>query len=193
MRTVPPPPAPKPKFRREIALEVARELCRWLKPECERLIVAGSLRRGKAEVGDIEILYIPHTRVVADGLFDERVVSQVDELLTQLIARGLLEQRRTIAGAVTWGAKNKLARHVATGMPVDFFAADAANWFNYLVCRTGSAENNVRIAAAAKARGWHWHPYGTGFTDERGRPVSVTSERDVFTLLELPYLEPHQR
>ena len=40
-------------------MAVAAELCRGLKSATARMVVAGSLRRGKAEVGDIEILYIP--------------------------------------------------------------------------------------------------------------------------------------
>lgn len=193
MNTLPASESARPKYRRAIALQVAGDLCRLLKALCERLIVAGSLRRGKQEVGDIEILYIPRCVEEPDGLFEKRTVSQVDALLTQLIAREQLTQRRTATDTITWGPKNKLAQHWPTGMPVDFFAADAGNWFNYLVCRTGSAENNIRIASTARARGWKWHPYGAGFTDERGRPVPVTSEQDVFTLLDLPYLEPHQR
>lgn len=36
-----------------------------------------------------------------------------------------------------YGSKNKLMRHRASGIPVDLFSATTANWFNYLVCRTG--------------------------------------------------------
>jgi DNA polymerase/3'-5' exonuclease PolX len=42
-----------------IARKVADELVQALTPRCEQICIAGSLRRGKAEVGDIEILYIP--------------------------------------------------------------------------------------------------------------------------------------
>lgn len=37
----------KRRWPRSIAVGVARELCSVLNPLCERLIVAGSLRRGK--------------------------------------------------------------------------------------------------------------------------------------------------
>ena len=43
----------KPKIPREQALAVFYELKRELDPFCERLELAGSLRRGKAEVGDV--------------------------------------------------------------------------------------------------------------------------------------------
>jgi DNA polymerase beta thumb len=42
------------------------------------------------------------------------------------------------------------------------------------------------------ALGWSWHAYGNGFT--RGRETKrVTSEREVFEHLGLPYLEPQHR
>jgi hypothetical protein len=49
----------KPRYPAALALEVARELCAALKPHCEKLIVAGSLRRRKKDVGDLEILFLP--------------------------------------------------------------------------------------------------------------------------------------
>ena len=55
-------PPIKTRFPRAAAIAVARELCEALKPHCERLIVAGSLRRMKQQVGDVEIVYIPKIR-----------------------------------------------------------------------------------------------------------------------------------
>ena len=37
------------------------------------------------------------------------------------------------------------------------------------------------------------NPYGAGFTDGHGNLVPVTSERDVFELVGLKYLEPWER
>jgi len=186
----------KTKFPREQAMEVAAALCNCLKPITERLIVAGSLRRRKAEVGDIEVLYIPRVIQAQDPneLLPKLVtVNLVDEWLKVVLAAGVLVKRQTKTGAEPWGAKNKLAVHVNSGIPVDFFSATDANWFNYLVCRTGSADNNLAICNAAMAKGWKWNPYGVGFTNDRGEIVPVTSEREVFEFVGLPYKEPWER
>jgi DNA polymerase/3'-5' exonuclease PolX len=184
----------KTKYPRADALKVAKELCDLMKPLCERLVVAGSLRRRKPEVGDVEILFIPQFVTVPDGLFDSKQVSRVDALLEVLMGNPkIIDQRRNVNGSVMWGVKNKLAVHVASGIPVDFFAATEANWFNYLVCRTGGAENNTLIASTAQAKRWKWNPYGEGFTDERGNLVPVKSEREVFDLLGMEYKEPWER
>lgn len=88
--------------------------------------------------------------------------------------------------------KNKLLRHVESGIPVDLFATTEASWWNYLVCRTGGAQTNVRICNAAIAKGWNWAPYGAGFKTREGL-VPVHSEREVFEAVGLKYLEPEER
>lgn len=182
----------KIKYPRATALAVAKELCD-IQRLCERLIFAGSLRRRKSEVGDVEILYIPKFTTVPDGLFDSKQVNIVDVCLEEMIRAGIIAKRRNVNGSVMWGEKNKLAVHAASGIPVDFFAATTENWFNYLVCRTGGAESNMAIASAAQAKGWKWNPYGVGFTDQHGGEWPVASEREVFSLAGLPYKEPWER
>jgi hypothetical protein len=142
----------KPKFPRGAAIEVARTMVQFLSPWCERLIVAGSLRRRKQTVGDIEILYIPKFTCVPDGLFDQKQINLVDVQLSHLLSFGTITKRTTILGSETWGPRNKLARHTSSQIPVDFFQATSSNWFNYLVCRTGSAVNNMHIAEAKSMR-----------------------------------------
>lgn len=41
------------------ALIIAETLANVLELRCERILIAGSIRRRKPEVGDIELLYIP--------------------------------------------------------------------------------------------------------------------------------------
>jgi DNA polymerase/3'-5' exonuclease PolX len=188
--------APKPKFPRALAVAVAKQICDAIWPSVHRMIVAGSLRRRKESVGDVEILYIPRFATLprADDLFaPPEEVNLADQTIDSLIRDAIITPRRNVAGAVTWGDKNKLALHIESSVPVDLFATTEASWFNYLVCRTGSAANNTRIASAAQFRKWKWNPYGEGFTDQEGNTVAVTCEQDAFRLVGLPYLEPWQR
>lgn len=105
---------PKPKYPRATAIAVARELCNVLTPFTHRLIVAGSLRRGKQSVGDCEILFIPRTDTVRDGLFDSMTVSLADAALDSLFRQGIISKRKNSLGSELWGPKNKLAVHLAT-------------------------------------------------------------------------------
>jgi DNA polymerase/3'-5' exonuclease PolX len=197
-------PAEKPKFARADALEVARKFVRFLKPHCDRLIVAGSLRRRRnLEVSDVEILFIPKFSSLPDpnDLFGEKIrTNAAERAIAALLEAGVLMKRPKCDGTLTWGEKNKLGVHVESGIPVDLFSATCENWFNYVVCRTGPAESNVRICNAAIARGWQWNPYGSGFTRKPSGAgpgyhdvAPMCSERQVFTFVGLPYLEPWER
>ena len=175
-------------------MKVAAELCAALKPVCAKIIVAGSLRRRKATVGDVEILYIGKTEVRQDpaDMFARITVNLADEAIAALEKSGVLERRKNKNGSEMYGAKNKLMRHHATSLPVDLFAATSENWWNYLVCRTGPADSNTRICMAAQDRGWKWNPYGAGFS--RGDEVrAMESEADVFAFVGLPYEQPEAR
>lgn len=189
-------PSPdKPRYPRDAALDVARELCRALKPATERLIVAGSLRRRADSVGDVEILYIPRTEQRQIDLVTRGPVSLADDVLDALLSDGTLARRLNKNGSATWGAVNKLATHTRSGIPVDFFCTTEAAWWNYLVCRTGPATSNTRIAIEARMLGYRWNPYGTGFTNltDGQHTPAMTSEEDVFRFVHLPYCEPWDR
>lgn len=194
------------------ALPIAQEIVDVLEEHCEvragqaLIIVAGSLRRRKPFVSDIEILFVPKVRAARadDGpaafssdLFRAPApVNEAEIAIANLLRLGLLAKRPNVNGIEAWGAKNKLGVHGPSGMPVDLFTATSDNWFNYLVCRTGGAMNNVRICEAAIAKGWKWNPYGSGFSRPKGLSVEhhvVTSEREVFEFVGLPYLEPWKR
>ena len=185
----------KRRFPLEQAEEIGRELVDLLRPWCEIVEIAGSIRRRKKTVGDIEIVYVPRFVLVSDGLFDSKKESVADMLFTSLEQQGRIARRiHENGGIMSWGEKNKLALHLESGIPVDFFATSSDCWPNYLVCRTGGALNNTRIAMAAKGCGLKWHPYGKGFEVlKTGQMLEVKSETDVYRLAGLPYLPPEKR
>lgn len=189
----------KPKYPRAAALEAARDLLRYLAPLCERIVVAGSLRRRRQEVGDIELVYIP--RIISwadpDDLFGRTQPTNVVFHALELMLRGgVIAKRLNKDGAPAWGESNRLAVH-ASGIPVDFFATSAPCWWNYLVCRTGGAQTNTAIASAARERGWQWHPTGSGFSrlagPDKGRTHAVRSEEEVFEFVGMEYRPPEDR
>lgn len=186
----------KTKFPRAAALAVAKEICQALAGSCERLIVAGSLRRGAVEAGDVEIVYISRREIrpVTGDMFAKGEVDCAACVISGLEKAGVLERRENLLGSTMYGPKNKLMRHAASGIPVDLFATREEAWWNYLVCRTGPAELNTRIASLAQDRGWRWNPYAAGFTHtERGEVAAMDSEEAVFAFVGLPYLAPRER
>ena len=176
-------------------MKVAAELCAALKPVCERLIVAGSLRRRKPTVGDVEILYIGKTEVRQDlaDMFASITVNLADEAISALEKSGTLERRKNVNGSEMYGPKNKLMRHRASGLPVDLFAAAEKTWWVSLVVRTGSKEMNLRLTTGAQRKGATLNAYGSGVTWSDGTKTDATSERHVFELCGVEYLEPENR
>lgn len=194
--------APKRKIPRAAAVAVCRELLAVLQPHLERVIVAGSLRRKKERVSDIEILYIPKLQRCKDlgDLFERPIETNVSAVLIDCLeSAGYLAKRLSKTGVPTWGQHNKLAVHCRSEIPIDFFATTREKWWNSLVFRTGGKVTNVAIATAANELGWTWNPYGVGFS--RGGPgtgrafeeVQMMSEEEVFHHVRKLYLPPEQR
>jgi len=165
------------------AKQIAEELKAQLEPTCERIVIAGSIRRQKPYVGDIELLCIPK----CNGF-----TNQLDRQAEILIRQGLFDFRRNKLGSKVYGPKNKLLVHVPSGIGVDIFSTTQECWAVSLVVRTGGAETNKRIATEALKKGWRWHAYGRGFTTPDGE-IICRSEQEVFKAVGLPYLEPWER
>ena len=167
----------------ERAKAIAEQLKRLLEPACERIVIAGSIRRRKPEVGDIELLCIP--KYVAG-------VDQLDREIGALFIQRILGFRLNKLGSKVYGPKNKLLRHLESGIGVDIFSTSEECWPVALVVRTGGKITNQRIATAALRKGYRFHAYGSGFSTPNGEIV-CHSEREVFETAGLPYQEPWER
>ncbi len=177
-------------------MRVADQLIAELSPHCDRICFAGSLRRRKPEVGDLELVYIPREEMRGDpdDIFHTPKFTNVTDLvIARLEGDGVLARRKNINGSEMYGEKNKLMIHVASGIPVDLFATTVENWWVTLVIRTGSKEMNLRLTNGAIARGGSLNAYGAGVTWRDGHVSVTTSEKAVFDLCGVAYLEPHQR
>jgi len=185
----------KPKFPREKALVIAQEIYERLAPFCLKCKVAGSLRRYRSHVGDIEMLFIPKMLSVPTLLpEDHDSVDQADVAINLWIKQGLFSQRLNSDGRKTWGRLNKLAVHIASGIPVDFFSTTLENWWVSLVIRTGGKRTNLALTMGANKRGLTLNAYGSGFTNRTtGEKIPCNSEQDVFKLAGIPYIDPQYR
>ena len=165
------------------ARAIAEEIMGLLDGSCDRKEIAGSIRRRKPDVGDIEILCIPRFDGGADSL-DRRVQG--------LMFQGVLIYRLNKLGRKVYGPKNKLMLHVPSRIGVDIFSTAEECWPVSLVVRTGGKVTNQRIATAAIRKDWHLQAYGAGFSTPQG-DIVCKSERDVFEFAGLRYLEPWER
>jgi DNA polymerase/3'-5' exonuclease PolX len=183
----------KIKHPRDKALAVAQTFVLALSPFCERVEIAGSIRRKKPEVGDIELLFIPKTGERDADMFTKEKYDMADDAINKLLRFGTIRQRPNIRGSVTWGTKNKLAVHVASGIPIDFFATTGDNWFTSLVIRTGGKDTNLLLTTSAQRAGNTLNAYGAGITTAGGKIIRAESEQHLFELCGVKYIEPEKR
>lgn len=161
------------------AREIAEEMKDLLKPACNRIEIAGSIRRWKPEVGDIELLVIPSA-------------NYLDKLLHDLMMKDILAMRLNKRGSRTYGPKNKLMRHLPSGIGVDVFSTTEECWGMAMFIRTGPREWNIKAMSRFRELGMQGHAYG-GVTDTKGNELSCLDEEIVFQFLQWAYVPPERR
>ncbi len=159
----------------ERAQKIAEEVIKRLSPYCKRreddkgyyIEVVGSVRRRKPRVRDIDIVLIG---------------SDFWNLSHEIMGLGQSHME---------GEKIKRVNY--NGVQVDLYFADEKTWATLLLIRTGSKENNIRLASLAKKKGWHLAASGDGLFNENGERIAGDSEESIYEALSLPYQEPEER
>ena len=176
------------------ARHTAGQIYGQLDPSCVRLSIAGSIRRGRPDIGDIELVAVPRFLEEPSDLWGgTRQVS----LLANALAR---EEREQVLERISGGDRYVKLRHVRSGMQVDLFITTPEQWGLILLIRTGPADYSQWLVTEARRRGLHvaggrLHN-GSGLpgrTDCSCQVIPTPDERDVYTALALPYVEPADR
>lgn len=127
-------------MKRDVALKVAESLVEYLSPACVRLEIAGSIRREKAEVKDIELVCVPDLTQVprrAPLEFGKPIPPLYKTELDRLIAEMALNED---VGIDLKGERMKKLDLRYAGIRVDLFIVlPPATWGVQMVIRTGPA------------------------------------------------------
>ena len=163
-------------------LPIAQRLLRGLAPYCARIELAGSLRRNRPMVGDIELVAIPHRPVDLLG-------QELTDMPTPL-------DRFLDAQAIPFTKRGRKYQQFTYGpYTVDLFLAAPATWGSIYTIRTGSADFSRWLVTSQPARGAA--PAEVAFIDGRltahGRLLHTPEEADVFNALGLAYIPPADR
>lgn len=175
-------------------------------PGVKAAAFAGSLRRGRETIGDIDIL------VTSDD--HERVTEAFCTMpsVTGVLARG--ETRSSVRIAVPgssgrWKSKGE-SEPPDAGFQVDLKLIPAESWGAAMMYFTGSKEHNIALRERALARGTTLNEYGLfklaadadrkvsarrGEKGEvkKGELVASRTEADVYRALDLPFIPPEIR
>lgn len=162
------------KFPQGDAMDAAREILAALDESghVERAEYAGSLRRGKDYVGDVDLLAIAAGDAAdkaMDVLIDYRRVEEV-------LAHG--------------GTKSSV--RLDNGLQVDLRVLEAEHYGAALMYFTGSKEHNVALRARAQTKGWTLNEYALRQVDTEDVVASKTEE-GIYKKLGLQYIAPELR
>ena len=173
-------------FARDIAEDLVNELSGF----SDRIEIAGSLRRRKQAVNDIDIVVIPKFIQVKDEtLFGEPVQENLmEKRLSQLCLRGELDLEAN-------GSKIKRFLKTVDGdtIPIDIYIASEQTWWTLLLIRTGSRNHNIRLAKRAMDLHMHLKADGSGLLTPGGSLIPIHGEEEIFRHLGLSYRSPEER
>jgi DNA polymerase/3'-5' exonuclease PolX len=177
------------------AIAVAHDVMSLLFPVVERIDIVGSIRRGKDEVGDVELLYVPKL-VPKRNMFDEIEGHQnlAYELLAELRQRGTFVDRLDKNDRPAFGPR--FQRLLFSGVPLDLFACLApAQYGVHQLIRTGSAEFSQKMVTP-QAQGGAL-PMGMRVQDaqliDRGEALVTPNEETFFAQVGMPFVDPAHR
>ncbi|MGI0131515.1 MAG: helix-hairpin-helix domain-containing protein [Thermoplasmata archaeon] len=137
-------------------------------PAVDRVEAAGSLRRRRESIGDLDILV---TSTDPERVFD--AFTAFPEV-TSVTLRGPTKE------TVVWSG----------GLQVDLRVVEPSSFGAALQYFTGSKDHNVHLRGIARDRGLKVNEYGVFRGEER---VASATEEDVYARLDLPWIPPEIR
>ncbi len=177
------------KIDLDVAQRIANQLVDHVRSAMDRVEIAGSVRRQKPVVGDIELVGIP-----AD---QEKLISLLRDV-GQTIKPGTPD-------VIPWAPKpgSKYIRvRLNEGMNLDLFVANPLNWGGLYLMRTGSAAGSDGNAFNGFVPGMFSRfkklSGGGRMTDcmpttTAGEQIPLREESDFFDLLEMNFVPPVER
>ena len=166
----------------EEARETAEKVMLTIGPLVERAEVAGSIRRQRPYVHDVDIVLIPKAREIVDTGFWSPLTPFPD---------GIAARLNRELGAELLRKGEKMLQMRIQGTQVDLYASTPEAWGIHLLRWTGSRAHNIYLCTVAQSRGLRL-AVSAGVVNGR-RIVASRTEEDVFRALGLEYVPPERR
>jgi len=165
------------RFRIDVAREHAERIAELIRqfPGIDTITPAGSLRRGRESVGDLDLL------VTGPACEPDVVAAAVEHVATlplidKLLARG----------------QNKVSFNLRNGLQVDVRLLPRASYGAALQYFTGSKHHNVALRQRAIKRGLTLSEYAL-LRLEDNKIIAAETEQDIYNALDLDYIPPELR
>jgi DNA polymerase (family X) len=166
------------RFLIDAAEEEAEKLAEYLKtfPGIDKITPAGSLRRGRETVGDLDILVTGKACATEQGRQEAIAYVAKYPPLMDIIASG----------------DNKISFHLRDGMQVDVRLLPPESFGAAMQYFTGSKAHNVALRQRALKMGYTLNEYALA-TLEGEKPVAGKTEEEIYSKLNLDYIPPEMR
>jgi len=158
------------RFRLDTAYETAEVLTAWLRDSqaVEEVTPAGSLRRGRETVGDLDLLVTGRDPAdIADHFVKFPGIAAI-------LAKG----------------EDKVSVKLKNDLQVDVRLLERSAYGAALQYFTGSKEHNVALRDRAKRHGWKLNEYGLFHGD---KVLASHNEEEIYAKLGLPWIPPELR
>src|SRR5713101_44079 len=168
------------RFHIDVAEETAEKLVSYLRgfgKPIEAVTPAGSLRRGKETIGDLDLLV-----TLATGKHTPKAVESISQ---HILAMPDIDQ--TLAQG-----ENKVSFVLKSGLQVDVRILEKESFGAALLYFTGSKEHNVTLRGRANKMGYTLNEYALA-TLKGERPVARETEEEIYAKLGLDYIPPELR
>ncbi len=166
------------RYLLDVAEKQAENIVEHLRgyPGVEKVTPAGSLRRGRETVGDLDILVTGPA--CCDDDERQKLIDHIIKLpgLMDIIARG----------------ENKVSFRIRGGMQVDVRLLAPESFGAAMQYFTGSKAHNVTLRQRALKMGYTLNEYSLARLDDE-KVVASKSEEEIYAALKLDYIPPEMR
>jgi DNA polymerase/3'-5' exonuclease PolX len=179
----------------DIARRLASEITRRIRPHCDRFEIAGSIRRCKPDVKDIEIVCVPKSFTSSSALFGGKDITKRSDGFVREV-----NKFKKIKGDAREGRymqrefeieKEDFPAIEERNIIIDIFTATPSSWGSQFLIRTGDRDFSKLFMGTILPR--HGYRADSGFVWKGNDVVNLPEERDVFALVGIPFIEPHLR
>jgi len=157
---------------------LAYKILNIIEPFVEKAQIAGSIRRYRGKVNDIDIVVQPKPQCWINIIKEVR--SEFDAITEK--------QGPKLATLYVPFMSQQGGGHVQ----LDLFRAEKNTYGIVLLVRTGSIKHNVYLCNLALNKGLRLQ-YSQGLVDQSGQIVAAKTEEEVFAALALPFISPQDR
>jgi DNA polymerase (family 10) len=166
------------KFMKLEAAELlANQIVHSIEHLCDfgKVMVAGSIRRKRPEVHDIDIVLIPQA-----WMWNTTIQKLKTNWLAEVVEAGQELARLMVPTGAT-----------SEPVQVDIYRARPETWGVLLLIRTGSIEHNIKLCSRARSMNMMLSAAKGVIKD--GKVIARGTEEEIFQALQMDYVIPEQR